>query len=200
MRGPGEADWALDRWRRHCLLFASEPTETAGGASATHFEPIPAPRRAVPERITMLKFVRGVAVASFAGLLLAGTPLQAKTLRFAFQGDYKSLDPYTLNETFTLGMHAAAYEGLTKRDPELKIIPGLAERWEVLDDGKRWRFYLRQGVKFHNGNDFNADDVVFSADRVRADGSDLKTRIPPEAKFVKVDDYTVDVELPAPNP
>ncbi|APF36102.1 ABC transporter substrate-binding protein [Chelatococcus daeguensis] len=148
----------------------------------------------------MLKFVRGAAVASFAGLLLAGAPLQAKTLRFAFQGDYKSLDPYTLNETFTLGMHAAAYEGLTKRDPELKIIPGLAERWEVLDDGKRWRFYLRQGVKFHNGNAFNADDVLFSADRVRADGSDLKTRIPPEAKFVKVDDYTVDVELPAPNP
>ena len=53
-------------------------------------------------------------------------------------------------------------EGLTKRDKDLKIIPGLAERWEIVDPLK-WRFYLRKGVKFHNGEDFTADDVVFSA-------------------------------------
>ena len=60
------------------------------------------------------------------------------------------------------------YEGLTKRDKDLKIIPGLAERWEVVEP-TRWRFHLRKGVKFHNGEDFTADDVVFSADaRARA--------------------------------
>ena len=59
-------------------------------------------------------------------------------------------------------------EGLIKRDKDLKIIPGLAERWEVLEP-TRWRFHLRKGVKFHDGADFTADDVVFSADRVRGD-------------------------------
>ncbi len=132
------------------------------------------------------------------GLAIA-TPTQANTLRFAFQGDLKALDPYTLNETFTLGMLGNVYEGLTKRDKDLTIIPGLAERWEIAEP-TRWRFYLRKGVKFHNGEDFSADDVIFSADRVRANGSDLKTRLPSDAKLVKVDDHTVDFVLSTPNP
>jgi peptide/nickel transport system substrate-binding protein len=63
-----------------------------------------------------------------------------------------------------------------------------------------WRFYLRRGVKFHDGSDFSADDVIFSADRVRAPDSNHRTRIPPDANFVKVDDYTVDMVLKSPNP
>ena len=55
-------------------------------------------------------------------------------------------------------------------------------------------------MKFQNGDAFTADDVVFSADRVRATGSNLQTRIPTDAKFVKVDDHTVDVILTSPNP
>ena len=55
-------------------------------------------------------------------------------------------------------------------------------------------------MKFHNGDDFTADDVVFSAERVRSQESDLKTRIDPAVKVEKVDDYTVDFVLPAPNP
>jgi peptide/nickel transport system substrate-binding protein len=55
-------------------------------------------------------------------------------------------------------------------------------------------------VKFHNGNDFTADDVVFSATRVRAQGSNFQTRVPTNSEFVKVDDHTVDVKLKAPNP
>ena len=95
-------------------------------------------------------------------------PASAATFRFAFQGDLKSLDPYSLNETFTHGVLGNVYEGLTKRDKDLKIIPGLAERWEVVEP-TRWRFHLRKGVKFHNGEDFTADDVVFSGDaRARA--------------------------------
>ncbi|HKK30949.1 MAG TPA: ABC transporter substrate-binding protein, partial [Alphaproteobacteria bacterium] len=123
----------------------------------------------------------------------------AKTLTWSFQGDAQSLDPYVLNETFTLGFLGNVYEGLIRRTPDLEIEPGLAERWEILEP-TRWRFYLREGVKFHNGNDFTADDVVFSANRVRADGSDLKTRIGDDVKVVKVDDYTVDFITPQPNP
>src|ERR1051326_2352305 len=108
----------------------------------------------------------------------------AAPFRFGFQGDLKSLDPYTLNETFTLGSLGNVYEGLTKRGKNLEIIPGLAESWEVLEP-TRWRFHLRKGVKFHNGEDFTADDVVFSVERVRASGSDLKTRLAPADKGVE---------------
>ncbi|MBO6758007.1 MAG: ABC transporter substrate-binding protein [Roseibium sp.] len=130
---------------------------------------------------------------------MGGTAAQAETLKYAFQGTLNQLDPYSLNETFTLGALGNAYEGLTRRGADLQIEPALAERWEVIEPN-RWRFYLRQGVKFHNGNDFTAEDVAFSAERVRAEGSDLGTRINAEATVEIVDDYTVDFVLPGPNP
>ncbi|WP_206078686.1 ABC transporter substrate-binding protein [Allomesorhizobium camelthorni] len=155
-------------------------------------------------RQSFLSRAAGAAVrASFvAGALTAATfsaNAQDKTLRFAFQGTLNALDPYSLNETFTLGMLGNVYEGLTKRDKDLTIIPGLAESWETIDP-LHWRFHLRQGVKFANGNAFTADDVLFSAERVLADGSDLKTRIPADSVWTKVDDHTVEVELKTPNP
>ena len=130
----------------------------------------------------------------------AMSPASSQTLRYANQGDLKSLDPYTLNETTTHAHLGQVYEGLIARDKDLKIIPGLAESWETPEEPTRWRFHLRKGVKFQNGDPFTADDVVFSADRVRAKGSNLQTRIPADAKVVKVDDYTVDFILTSPNP
>jgi len=145
-----------------------------------------------------MKF-RSAAIAALAATAMSVAPASAETLKFAFQGDLKLLDPYSLNETFTLGTLTNVYEGLTRRGPDLENQPALAERWEIVEP-TRWRFHLRKGVKFHNGNDFTADDVVFSADRVRSESSDLKTRIAPEVKVVKVDDHTVDFVLPGPNP
>jgi peptide/nickel transport system substrate-binding protein len=130
---------------------------------------------------------------------LVGAPASAKTFRYAFQGDLNALDPYTLNESFTLGALGNVYEGLTKRDKDLKIIPGLAESWEIVDP-LRWRFHLRKGVKFHNGEDFTAEDVVFSTERMHSPGSQIPTRAPRDMKAVKVDDYTVDFVLTSPNP
>jgi len=134
-----------------------------------------------------------------ATIALTSPALAENTFKFAFQGSLKSLDPYSLNETFTLGTLGNVYEGLTRRGPDLKIQPALAESWEIVEP-TRWRFKLRQGVKFHNGNDFTADDVIFSAERVKAEGSDLTSRFPDGTKFEKVDDHTVDVVLTAPNP
>ncbi|MFC5397157.1 ABC transporter substrate-binding protein [Bosea vestrisii] len=138
-------------------------------------------------------------LAAVAALALCGA-VQAQTLRYANQGELKSLDPYTVNETTTNAHLGHPYEGLTARGKDLKIEPALAEKWEISADGLKWRFFLRKGVKFHDGSDFTADDVIFSADRVRAQGSNFTTRIPTSAKFVKVDDHTVDVILTAPNP
>lgn len=147
----------------------------------------------------LLSFTAGLAIA--AGLGLSATPASAQqTLRWAFQGNLNTLDPYGINETTTLGLQGNVYEGLTKRDKDLKIIPGLAERWETSADGLTWRFHLRRGVKFHNGNDFNADDVVFSAQRVLANNSQLSSRLSGSPEFSKVDDHTIEVKLKTPNP
>src|SRR5215510_5177815 len=142
---------------------------------------------------------RSIALAGVLALGMAANSAAATTFRYAFQGALNALDPYSLNETFTLGALGNVMEGLTKRDKDLKIIPGLAERWEVVTPLK-WRFYLRKGVKFHNGEDFTADDVVFSTDRMRSPGSQIATRAPRDMKAVKVDDYTVDFVLTTPNP
>ena len=123
----------------------------------------------------------------------------SQTLRYATQGDLKSLDPYTLKESTTIAHHGHIYEGLITRDKDLKIVPALAESWETLNP-THWRFHLRKGVKFHNGDPFTADDVIFSAERVRAKGSNFLSNVPADAKFVKVDDHTVDVMLDSANP
>jgi peptide/nickel transport system substrate-binding protein len=131
--------------------------------------------------------------------LLGQSADPSKTFRFAYQGGINALDPYTLNESFTLGVLANVMEGLIKRDKDLRIVPGLATHWEVLES-KRWRFHLRKGVTFHDGSPFTADDVVFSAERAREPASQMKTRIPPGTKVEKVDDHTVDFVLASPNP
>ena len=79
------------------------------------------------------------------------------------------------------------YEGLIARDRDLKIIPGLAESWET-PEPTRWRFHLRKNVKFQNGDPFTADDVLFSADRVRANGSNLATRIDADVIWVALNE------------
>jgi peptide/nickel transport system substrate-binding protein len=140
-----------------------------------------------------------LAATTVSIVAFAMSPASSQTLRYANQGDLKSLDPYTLNETTTHAHLAQIYEGLVARDKELKIVPALAESWET-SEPTRWRFHLRKDVKFHNGDPFTADDVVFSADRVRAKGSNLQTRIAADVKVVKVDAYTVDFILPSPNP
>src|ERR1700744_3985323 len=99
-------------------------------------------------------------------------PSSSQPIRYANQGELKSLDPYTLKESTTIAHHAQVYEGLVTRDQNLKIRPALAESWETIDP-KHWRFHLRKNLKFHNGDSFTADDVVFSAQRVRATGSNF---------------------------
>jgi peptide/nickel transport system substrate-binding protein len=137
------------------------------------------------------------ATASLAAFAMS--PASSQTLRYANQGELKSLDPYTLNESTTHAHLGHIYESLVARDRDLKLVPGLAESWET-PEPTRWRFHLRKNVKFHNGDTFTADDVVFSANRVRAKTSNLQTYVPSDAKVVKIDDYTVDFILSSPNP
>src|SRR5260370_4420818 len=101
-----------------------------------------------------------LATATALTVAIATVSASAQTLRYANQGDLKSLDPYTLKETTTIAHHAHIYEGLVTRDKDLKLVPALAESWETLEP-TRWRFHLRQGLKFHNGDTFTRYYVLF---------------------------------------
>ena len=68
-------------------------------------------------------------------------------------------------------LYANVFEGLTRIGASGEVLPALAESWTVSDDGKSYTFKLHTGVKFHDGSDFNADDVKFSLDRARAANS-----------------------------
>jgi peptide/nickel transport system substrate-binding protein len=68
-------------------------------------------------------------------------------------------------------LYANVFEGLTRIGSRGEVLPALAESWTVSDDGKTYTFKLHTGVQFHDGNDFNDDDVKFSLDRARADNS-----------------------------
>ncbi len=144
---------------------------------------------------TLKKGLLGFAIAGMA----MSTVAEAKTFRWAFQGDVQSLDPYVLNETFTLGFLGNVYEGLTAYDENLAVVPALAESWENVSPNK-WVFNLRKGVKFHEGGDFTADDVIFSWKRSLSEGSGMKDYGSKAKNIVKIDDYTVEIETPAPNP
>ncbi len=149
-----------------------------------------------------MRFPRPLITGALLLAMAAGPgadPTAAKTFRFAFQGDAQSLDPHGLNETFTLGMLGNVYEGLARYDGNLKLVPALATSWKTLSPTK-WRFELRKGVKFHNGNMFNADDVIFTWKRMLSEGSDQKARAGLISKITKIDDYTIEVETPAPTP
>ena len=74
----------------------------------------------------MRKTLMAAAMAAVLAGAFAAPAAEAKTFRWAFQGDAQSLDPYSLNETFTLGLLGNVYEGLIRRDENLQIQPALA--------------------------------------------------------------------------
>src|SRR5262249_31095717 len=119
--------------------------------------------------------------------------------RWSSQGDYLSADPHAQNEGLNNALNDAIYERLTARDKKLGLIPSLATSWEARS-ATLWRFNLRRGVTFHDGTPFTADDVVFSIERAQLPSSNFKVFATPIGKARKVDDYTVEIETPAPAP
>ena len=130
--------------------------------------------------------------------LLTGVA-HAETFKWAGKTDPQTMDPHAVNSAPVLGFLNNVYEGLVRRNKQMKIEGALAESWEPLGTSG-WRFNLRKGVKFHDGTPFTADDVVFSAKRLRHPDSDLRVRLSADTQVVKVDDHTVDFVTKAPNP
>jgi peptide/nickel transport system substrate-binding protein len=92
------------------------------------------------------------------------------------------------------------FEGLTRIGRGGEVLPALAESWDISEDGKVYTFHLNEGVKFHDGTDFTAEDVKFSLDRARADDSTnaQKPLFAAIENVEAVDPHTVRVTLSHP--
>lgn len=117
-------------------------------------------------------------------------------LIIAQDGESKSLDIHQGNDGFSLRANRLIYSRLVEADENMQIHPGLAESWKQLDD-KTMQFKLRKGIKFHNGDDFTAEDVKFSFERMM-NSPRIAFVLPPIERIDIVDDYTVNIVTKTP--
>ena len=137
---------------------------------------------------------------AFGGAMLLGSGFAgAVTLRIANQGDAMSLDPHSLNESLQITVNENVYEPLIWRDKNFKLTPALATDWKATNP-TTWRFNLRKGVQFHDGTPFTADDVIFSYERAKADGSDMKAYVGQIKEIKKINDHAIDIITNQPFP
>ena len=96
----------------------------------------------------------------------ASEEVEAKdTLKIAHHGDVPSLDTHNALNDNSMRVMTNIYDPLVRMDKDFKPVPCIAEEWEVSEDGTEYTFYIKEGVKFHNGDDLTIDDVVFSIER-----------------------------------
>ena len=139
---------------------------------------------------------------SAALALAAGGALAQTSITVGMQLEPPNLDPTggaaaAIDEV----VYANLFEGLTRYQSDGSIAPGLAESWEISEDGTVYTFNLREGVTFHDGTAFDAEDVKFSLDRARAEDSTnaQKALFAGITDVTVVDPQTVQVTLAAPN-
>ena len=118
----------------------------------------------------------------------------------------EGLNPWVTTSYYDLTVWGAVFDGLADREDTIdkKMVPALAESWSVADDKMTWTVNLRHGVKWHDGVEFTADDVLFTYEKAMDDelaspgGPFLQDIIGGIANIEKVDDYKVIFHLPKP--
>ena len=110
-----------------------------------------------------------------------------------------SLDMPQTAERNASGAAWQMYDSLVWFNDDGKIVPALAESWDVSEDALEYTFYLRQGVAFHNGELFNADSVILSWERAASADFEYSNLWQQPKSVEKIDDYTVKITLEEPN-
>lgn len=139
-------------------------------------------------------------------------PEEEKTLVIAIGADATFLDPESVMNNESGFVMSAIFDGLTKYNKGTSEPgPGLAQSWDISEDNTEYTFYLREGVKFHDGTDWNADALMYELDRVTNEDHPYhiykQEGIHSFANFTwgsveeyeKLDDYTVRIKLPEPH-
>jgi peptide/nickel transport system substrate-binding protein len=131
-------------------------------------------------------------------LATASLATQAATLRVASAFDPQTMDPHGLALLYHTRVAFQIYENLVTRDEQFKLEPGLAQSWQMINP-TTWRFVLRQGVRFHDGSIFSADDAIFSVERALGPTSQRSFLLKGLSQVKKVDERTIDFLLTAPD-
>ncbi len=156
-----------------------------------------------PLKLNFAANLLGLLLAAMLALGGAAPAAAAGTLTVATSRDPGSWDPIDTFLTPWAAVGSNIFEGLTARGPDLVLRPGLAESWQVLDNGTRIRFALRSGVRFHNGEPFDATAVKFTFDRLTDETRQTSPQRGQYALIAEVeiiDELTVDMHLHAPDP
>ncbi|MBA7591023.1 Oligopeptide-binding protein OppA [subsurface metagenome] len=97
-----------------------------------------------------------------------GSPVEDErgVFRYRLATDPPSLDPIHTTDTSSATIVFRIFEGLIEQDPEtLEVIPALAESWEIADDGLTYTFFLKKGIRFHNGREVTSEDFRYNFER-----------------------------------
>ncbi len=117
----------------------------------------------------MGNFKRILFASTVAALLPAGM-LQASEIRVGFTADAQTLDPANHRNRETETIIRNMYDGLLTRDPDMKVVPEIAESWTQTTP-TAFEFKIRKGIKFHDGSDLTVEDVKFTLDRLTVEGA-----------------------------
>jgi peptide/nickel transport system substrate-binding protein len=149
----------------------------------------------------MSRFEPTIAALAIGIAISASAPAAAENvLRFTGKDALAAtMDPHSYALEDNKGATYQVYEALLDVDSSLAVVPQLALAWKIIDP-THWNFELRQGVRFHDGTPFTAEDVVFSIGRAQAKTSDFKDRVDGIAAVETIDDRTVRITTTAPDP
>jgi peptide/nickel transport system substrate-binding protein len=120
------------------------------------------------------------------------------TLYVALEAEPPELDPNLSSAYVDRQVMASLYDKLVDIDENGEIVPMLAKSYDVSDDGKVYTFHLRDGIKFHDGTEFNAEAAKYNLERYQEEDSVRSTEVEPIESVEAVDEYTVRVTLSEP--
>ena len=146
------------------------------------------------------RLMTGVASAALA--VAATTALAKDDITVAMQLEPPHLDPTSAAAgAIDSVLYTNVFEGLTRFMGDGSVVPGLAESWEISEDGLTYTFKLREGVTFHDGSTMDAEDVKFTLDRINAEDSAnaQKALYSAISEVNVIDPQTVEVKLSEPN-
>jgi len=146
------------------------------------------------------KFVRAIMALCIAAASCVAS--LAQTITIGLSGDITAFDPHYHNVGPNNSAAAHVFERLVAMDEQQRLKPGLALSWKPIDD-LNWEFKLRRGVKWHDGSDFTADDVIASLDRVPKvpnSPSSFSTYVRPIKAVRATDPYTLVMTTEKPHP